>query len=487
MPSNGSLSVAGRLELIRALNGLPDVQFKELIFALNPPSGILPGDSASQGDRVYALLQWVENSGPGLAQLREILNQVLGETPEPPQPLIGRSPNLPTEDWTLLFALFGPADSAYLQIAFRQAFKALYGHSFQKIRPDCPSLSHPEEILELLAQFDDPRLAVRFIEFALIELQRFSEADNRLFTALEAWRDRIAKQHRVDLHVSETSSPTVPRHAYLLIAIEEHGSDVNIYPELRITGAEHPLGFGATPTTCPVEAVANHISEWIRLAEVALETDACDDGEVTLEVFLPCQYLDEDIAAAWRVTDKRGDEIPLGTYRRVLTRSSDRIRDRQIQKALQRRWAVLEACVERKIAHHKFHLQEDCPQAKGVLCAQLKDREALGLKFVAQLPADPGKRIDLLYDIIDAAIPIALWSSGSTKHRVEFDAASLNAEFDALLSACHLTNFADLAKQWRWRRMTSASAKPIRLLCDRPDRQPNLPDPNQEDDLLVAF
>ncbi|HEY9647471.1 MAG TPA: hypothetical protein V6C88_13925, partial [Chroococcidiopsis sp.] len=86
---------------------------------------------------------------------------------------------------------------------------------------------------------------------------------------------------------------------------------------------------------------------------------------------------------------------------------------------------------------------------------------------------------------IEAAVPIALWSSDPT----EVNANTLKAEFDALLSQCDLTNFAELARQWRRQRIESKSesAKHIRLLCDRPDRLPNLPDPEREEDLLVAF
>jgi hypothetical protein len=270
----------------------------------------------------------------------------------------------------------------------------------------------------------------------------------------------------------------------LLVALEEIGSDVNVYPELHITSAESPIGFGAKPTTCPIDKVADRISEWIRQAEDVLETDLCDDTEVTLEVFLPCQHLEEDIATTWNVKDKRGNEIGLGTYRRFLVRSSDRIRDRQIQTALERRWKVLEECVKAKNACDRFHRQEVCPQQKGILCARLKDEDALGLKFVAQWPTDPGKRTDLLYDIIDSATPIALWPSGMS----DPDAHTLETEFDNLLQQCYLTDFADLARQWRRQRVASVSAQSIRLLCDRPDRLPRLPDlRNREDeDAIVA-
>jgi len=51
MSGDNSLSFAARLALSEALLKLPDPQFKRLVFALNPPPGILPSDLAALGDR----------------------------------------------------------------------------------------------------------------------------------------------------------------------------------------------------------------------------------------------------------------------------------------------------------------------------------------------------------------------------------------------------------------------------------------------------
>jgi hypothetical protein len=56
-----------RLALFNALTALPPPQFGQLVFALNPPAGVVPGSGAAQGDRVSALLSWAESlSGCGL-------------------------------------------------------------------------------------------------------------------------------------------------------------------------------------------------------------------------------------------------------------------------------------------------------------------------------------------------------------------------------------------------------------------------------------
>jgi vWA-MoxR associated protein C-terminal domain/Effector-associated domain 1 len=404
------------------------------------------------------------------------------------QSLISQSFNLPPDDWEMLFGYFLPDDLADLQRAFRQGFKDAIGVDFRQVRPTDPPVAEVLQIRELLEEYDindrGPILAVRFVERAIEQFQISNEVQNRDFSVLQAWRDRIAERFQVP-PVAPPPEQTSTRRAYLLVTLEESGSDVIIYPELHITGAENPIGFGAKPTTCSINQVADRISDWIRQAEELLETDICDDEQVTLEVFLPCRHLEEDIAITWSVKNKRGDSIALGTHRRFVVRSSDRIRDRQIQKALQSRWTELQSSVQQNNVCKNFHLQKDCPKDKGILSALLQDTGAIGLKFLAQLPTDSSERIDLFNSIIDAAIPIALWSS----EIADLDAISLKAEFDTLLKDCSLTNFTDLARQWRMQRLNSPAAKYIRILCDRPDRLPRLPDlrNREDDDAIVAY
>ena len=476
MLTSADLSPLERLALITALNSLPDPSFKMLVFALQPPAGVLPSDLAAQGNRVFTLLQWVEGTGPGLGLLQDILSQITGK------PLVERLTKLATADWAVLFGCFSPYDFAVMQGAFLKAFQEVYAKGFWQVRPDNPPLNEPGQIQKLITTYDDPLLAVRFVEQVVAAFKRTEDGKPRDLDDFVQWRDRIAQSFNVPPAVPPAPK-TSTRHAYLLVALEAHGSDVNLYPELRVSEVEKPLGFGACPKTCTITEAAAQISSWIHQAEAALEADACDDGEVILEVFLPCQYLNEDIAADWQMQDKRGSAVALGNHRRFLVRSLERVRNRSIQRALARRWKLLDACQDVQALCHQFHRQVQCPSEKGSLQAMLKDLDALGLKFVAQMPTDAARRADLLYEIIDAAVPIALWASAPTSDK----AATLEAEFDALLAACQWTNFADLARGWRLHRLQSPTAKPIRLLCDRPDRLPHLPDPSREEDLLVAL
>ncbi|NER83174.1 MAG: hypothetical protein F6K42_27200, partial [Leptolyngbya sp. SIO1D8] len=69
-------SADDRLELIRQLNSLSQPQFNELLFALRPPGGVVPGTASAQGDRSKALLDWAEGPmGCGLSKLEQVLEK----------------------------------------------------------------------------------------------------------------------------------------------------------------------------------------------------------------------------------------------------------------------------------------------------------------------------------------------------------------------------------------------------------------------------
>jgi hypothetical protein len=73
--SRSELSAEDRLTLIQTLNLLPSTQFDNLVFALKPPNGNMPGSNAPQGKRSKALLEWVESPvGPGLTKLEKFLD-----------------------------------------------------------------------------------------------------------------------------------------------------------------------------------------------------------------------------------------------------------------------------------------------------------------------------------------------------------------------------------------------------------------------------
>jgi hypothetical protein len=66
-----------RTQLFDSLSNLPPAAFERLLVAVNMPGGLIPGDTASQINRVKALLDWAEGpSGRGIDEILDYLNQL---------------------------------------------------------------------------------------------------------------------------------------------------------------------------------------------------------------------------------------------------------------------------------------------------------------------------------------------------------------------------------------------------------------------------
>ena len=72
------LSASQRLQFIRQLNAILPQQFNMLLFAVNPPNGLVPPMPAPQDVRTFALLSWAEEPGGcGLFVLQKLLETIL--------------------------------------------------------------------------------------------------------------------------------------------------------------------------------------------------------------------------------------------------------------------------------------------------------------------------------------------------------------------------------------------------------------------------
>lgn len=122
------LSARDRLCLIQTINALPPTQFDELVFALNPPKGVVASNSAPQGTRSKDLLDWMEgSSGPGLAAADEVLQVLIPKaTKTAPQPLafvmMGRMGDLaPSELEAIVELLRQKTGDESISLAFSRA------------------------------------------------------------------------------------------------------------------------------------------------------------------------------------------------------------------------------------------------------------------------------------------------------------------------------------------------------------------------------
>ena len=407
------------------------------------------------------------------------------------RPLVQIQRRFSDQDWSDLFAHFDLEDLADLRRAFFKGFENAMRFTFQQAQAQPLPLRDLGQIQELLSLYGEkdkgPDLAVRFVEAAITELRRSDEAGTRDLSEVQIWRNQIAEK----FDIPKPPAVNTIRYAYLLITLVPlNDSQVMAYPELRLTDREKSVPFGAEPVKKTADNLADSIAQWINLAEVTLGSDDGIDSEVTLELFLPCRYLlsDRDVASDWQVPDPLGSEkIALINHRRLVVRSADRVLirkqplRRQIQQRLSQNWQRLQTSAQNNSASSDFHRQLNSPSEPSELRVLFNDKP--GLKFLAPWPAETEKQTRLINEMIYSGVPIALWSSESG----EGDAAALEEQVDTLIRGCQSTSFSfvTLADLWRRWRIESPAARPIRLLCDCPDRLPRLPDSGDEDALIT--
>jgi hypothetical protein len=418
---------------------------------------------------INELYQKVCYNHPGHSAIEELQGE-----PSLSAPLIGESLKVNAQE---LFASFSGYDVAIFQKAFLRAFREVYGDS-KEIPPDYLPLDELPRIQKLIESYE-PELAVRFSEYVIVEFKR----DGQDLTAVMQWRDRTAQQYNIPLNPPPAAQ--VQQQGYLLVALKESARKtgdtafVTVFAELHVTGEKAPVEFGKTTVTCSLDEVAGHLSNLIHQAEISLS--AYGSGRITLELFLPWKHLDIDVAG-WEFLLKRGQSRSLGTQRDFVIRSLDRADDKATKEEVSHKWELLKDCERDNDACDRFHPQTTCP-AVGDLSLHLRDKP--GLKLLER-PEDQGDYLEILNDIIDSAVPIALWFSAVEGISV----AEKLAEFDALLqSSCSgdLTDFSKLANRWAIQRENPSFAgrSHFRLLCDRPDRWPTLPS-NQSDPLIAS-
>jgi predicted NACHT family NTPase len=70
-----------RTQIFDTLSNLPTAAFERLLFAVKPPGGLIPGDTAPQMNRVKALLDWAEgSSGRGTGEIQDCLDNLKSDS-----------------------------------------------------------------------------------------------------------------------------------------------------------------------------------------------------------------------------------------------------------------------------------------------------------------------------------------------------------------------------------------------------------------------
>jgi hypothetical protein len=73
------MDFAKRIKLVQTISALPSSQFMQLVYAINPPKGIVSSDTAPQGKRAVDLLEWAESPlGCGIKEIKQAIQVLAG-------------------------------------------------------------------------------------------------------------------------------------------------------------------------------------------------------------------------------------------------------------------------------------------------------------------------------------------------------------------------------------------------------------------------
>lgn len=386
--------------------------------------------------------------------------------------VLAKAPDIEDKRWDNLFDNFQTDDLLDLERAFKVAVQSALLDEFKGKQLFDIEVDSIATIRERLEHWDEPRLAVLFASQSIEEIARSNRRGNRNLAELEKWRDRMAQDYGVSLVSPEVASTQA---GYLIVSLKDTGQvtkgekEVMLFPELRVDDDSSESQLLLAPmdkVKCKLSEVGRHLAELLHRAEDSLVPVHCD--EVTLELFLAWPQIEEQ-TAQWNAVDRRGTSEKF-KHRRYVVRSLDRHdafeRQPAFRSKLKKNWALLHTCIRDKDPYRHFPL-ETCFAESGQLRTRLSQKT--GLKFIGMLPIAESDRKAMFYNIIDAAVPVALWIENT-----ERPSADISAEIDAIFQSACLTCFDTVAECLMQGRANTSNhtAHRLKVLVDCPDRWP---------------
>ena len=346
------------------------------------------------------------------------------------------------------------------------------------------------ELLENLTDFPPrPNLLSKLLEFFLRKLNSVKQELNLDETLLEEW----IKKYAPNLDI-EAIEPSQKLQAYLLITIApETTKDFRLNAELIPDYLSHPQQRQAIYSDSEdvkseeeqqpqsiLEKWSKTISEFVQKAENHLYGCSYD---LTIELFLPWQYLGEKFDLKLKFIDKYGKERFLSEKYPIIIRSYERNSEaNDLSKLLQRRNKINEMN-PRILPTYCLDVQDLTLFNNWEEVAYSWDTdEKLGIKLLCCLPsAKNDLRENFFKAVLDGGILVALWSRCD-----ELPHVNLKDALNNILSCSCLKNLNQLYKsvaRLRQEAHTKKNNAPnylgyhLGVLCDEPRRIPSYLNP----------
>jgi TIR domain. len=429
--ASGNLSTASageRLKLAQTLSAIQPQQFNIIVFALNPPPGLIPPMPAPQMERSHYLLAWAESpSGCGIDELHKVMQQVSGLRSLPPQPGDVVLPLLQP----ISVARVAEVNSILCAVSLSESLlKQSYYASSPLVTP-LPeehrrgaqgTLSFClERLAKMACRIPDSAPLLEFVERLAPHIK-----DGAVHARLAGWVTQVAHELEINadlirVKVSgqvDAGTADAGEDPYLLIKVEQSHWDANQFEVkawLLYADEYYPLrSCEGTHTFAGLPELMGKLIDESQEHLLSLVGDSQETlAELVIEIFLPIGKLNCE-AHRWDVGVGLGTTRPVGTLYRVAVRSFERTYHKAYRlypRAVWRqKWQA-----RPKTLGEMTDLQVCWACSDEDLRESLFDRlKKSGLIFVALTPILAGQSAaapKVLQTVLDAGTAIALWPS----------------------------------------------------------------------------
>ncbi|MEA5500327.1 VMAP-C domain-containing protein [Limnoraphis robusta] len=337
----------------------------------------------------------------------------------------------------------------------------------------------------------------------IIEFVRQLSLDDRIELSirqeLESWLQTEAENLKIKLPSLSESKPSnlsnQVTQSYLMVTLENHPSKNNqflmnawLLPDETSPKDLIPLDLDDNKEQKGVECTLNEapqkLDKFIRLSCSHLNSDD-NLYDLVIELFLPWEYLGEQVYR-WKIKDDTfGDQVVLSSKYIMVVRSYDRFYDPQLKNELKKKWKDWKDFftvqrTEKEIVQKFEHL--DCINIYTnndgkKMKLKLEQEKKLGLK-VMSLSRSKNAHKELFKVILRSGIPFAIWAGCESlpEQRQKWE-----EEFNKLLSYNLMMNLNNLFQQIKIQQWEDAYSNEypkehlgsyLCFLCDNPERMP---------------
>lgn len=309
-----------------------------------------------------------------------------------------------------------------------------------------------------------------FVEYLLKE----SSVDSSIKQQLEEWLHSVAPNLNGQACSSKQITPTPLRRltsgalqAYLMIRVNpEKKTQVRAIASLLCispTGTKKEIPVHLNPESnergvlCTRKKLPDAIEKFIQQSILyALNTPenllGCDNYDLTIELFLPIEYLCEPVEH-WNIKDDFDNPVRLGSKQRLVVRSYDRVAKPGLKNAFSKSWHSAKGFLEQKpdaaLLQQKIqHL--DKIDSNRLILLQEELQQKIGLKVICALPESEKEIVKFFQAMLSSGIPIAFW----TRSR-ELPSCEVVAGIDQFLTTELLLNSCELLEKVRKERASA--------------------------------